>query len=84
MELHDKLEIKFRLNEKQKKALHKLNLFSVHDLLFHFPVRYSDTSEAKQIAELIPGEIATICGKISKLKTKKKLPLKNSHGRGRN
>ena len=71
MELHDKLEEKFRLDENQKKALHRLNLFSVRDLLFHFPVRYSDFSEIKQIANLIGGETATVYGKISKLKAKK-------------
>ena len=82
MELHDKLEIKFRLDEKQKKALHKLNLFSIYDLLFYFPVRYSDISEVKQIAELIPGETATVCGKISKLKTKKSFRSKIPMGEG--
>ncbi|MFH1608765.1 MAG: DEAD/DEAH box helicase, partial [Patescibacteria group bacterium] len=71
MELHDKLEIKFRLDINQKKALHKLGLFSVHDLLYHFPVKYSDTSEFKKISELIPGETATVYGKISKLKARK-------------
>ncbi len=64
MELHDKLEVKFRLDENQKKALHKLKLFSVHDLLFHFPVRYSHISEIRQINQLIPGETATIYGKF--------------------
>jgi len=71
MELHDKLETKFRLDVNQKKALQKLKIFSVADLLFHFPVRYSDLSIVKNIAELIPGEMATVYGKISKLKTKK-------------
>jgi ATP-dependent DNA helicase RecG len=71
MELADKLEVKFRLDENQKRALRKLNLFSVHDLLFHFPIRYSDISEVKKIAELVPGEVATVLGKVSKLKTKK-------------
>jgi ATP-dependent DNA helicase RecG len=71
MELHDKLEEKFRLDINQKKALHKLKIFSVADLLFHFPVRYSNISEVKNIAELIPGDIATVYGKVSKLKTKK-------------
>ena len=79
MKLADSLETKFRLDENQKKALRKLNIFSVHDLLFHFPVRYSDMSEIKQIAELIPGETATVFGKISNLKTKKgfksKIPM---------
>jgi len=79
MELSDKLEEKFRLDLNQKKALHKLKIFSVADLLFHFPVRYSDISEIKNIAELIPGDLATIYGKVSKLKTKKafhsKIPM---------
>lgn len=79
MELHDKLEEKFRLDINQKKALHRLELFSVHDLLYHFPVRYSDMSELKNISELISGETATVYGKISKLRTKKafksKIPM---------
>ena len=79
MQLSDKLEEKFRLDTNQKKALKRLELFSVHDLLFHFPVRYSDISEIKKISELVPGETATIYGKISKLKTKKgyhsKIPM---------
>ncbi|MFZ2072438.1 MAG: ATP-dependent DNA helicase RecG [Minisyncoccia bacterium] len=82
MELHEKLETKFRLDEKQKKALHKLGLFSVHDLLFYFPVRYSDVSEVKQISELIPGETATVYGKVSKLKTKKSFRSKIPMGEG--
>src|SRR5258708_4961599 len=79
MELHDTLESKFRLDVNQKRALHRLNIFSVHDLLFHFPIRYSDISTVKKIDELIPGETATVYGKVSKLKTKKgyrsKIPM---------
>ncbi|OGI68252.1 ATP-dependent DNA helicase RecG [Candidatus Nomurabacteria bacterium RIFCSPHIGHO2_01_FULL_42_15] len=79
MELHDKLEIKFRLDVNQKRALNKLKLFSVSDLLFHFPIRYSDISEVKRVVDLIPGDMATVYGKISKLKTKKgfrsKIPM---------
>ncbi len=71
MKLGDKTEEKFRLDLNQKKALRRLNIFSVADLLFHFPVRYSDISEVKKISELIPGDMATIYGKVSKLKTKK-------------
>ncbi|MFA6258032.1 MAG: ATP-dependent DNA helicase RecG [Candidatus Paceibacterota bacterium] len=71
MELSNKLEEKFRLDINQKKALNKLKIFSVADLLFHFPVRYSDISEVKKISELIAGDMATVYGKVSKLKTKK-------------
>ena len=82
MQLSDKLEIKFRLDEQQKRALKKLNIFSVADLLFHFPVRYSDISEVKQIVNLVPGEIATIYGRVSKLKTKKGYRSKIPMGEG--
>ncbi|MEK7088517.1 MAG: ATP-dependent DNA helicase RecG [Patescibacteria group bacterium] len=64
MELSNKLEIKFRLDINQKKALNKLNLFSVHDLLFYFPVRYSHISEIKPIGQLVTGEYATVYGKF--------------------
>jgi ATP-dependent DNA helicase RecG len=79
MQLSDKLELKFRLDVKQKRALNKLKLFSVADLLFHFPVRYSDISTVMNIADLSVGDSATVYGKISKLKTKKafrsKIPM---------
>src|ERR1035437_3370417 len=71
MHLSDRLEEKFRLDINQKKALHRLNIFSVADMLFHFPVRYSDISEVKKISELVPGDMATVYGKVSGLKTKK-------------
>jgi ATP-dependent DNA helicase RecG len=79
LKLSDKIEEKFRLDDNQKKALRRLKLFSVWDLLFHFPTRYSDISEVKNIEDLTPGELATVFGKISKLKTKKayktKIPM---------
>jgi ATP-dependent DNA helicase RecG len=71
MQLSDKLETKFRLDANQKKALAKLDIFSVADMLFHFPVRYSDISEVKKITDLVAGDVATVYGKVSKLKTKK-------------
>lgn len=79
MQLSDKLETHFRLDINQKKALHKLKLFSVADLLFHFPIRYSDISTVMKIHDLVPGELATVYGKISNLQTKKgfrsKIPM---------
>ncbi len=71
MELATKIENQFRLDENQKKALKKLGLFTISDLLFYFPTRYSDISEIKNINNLIGGENATLYGKISGLKTKK-------------
>ena len=82
MQLADSLETKFRLDEYQKRALRRLNIFSVHDLLFYFPARYSDISEVKRIADLSSGEMATVYGKISKLKTKKGYRSKIPMGEG--
>ncbi len=82
MELSERLETIFRLDTNQKKALQRLKIFSVADLLFHFPVRYSDISEVKKIEELIPGDMATVYGKISKLKTKKAFRSKIPMGEG--
>ncbi len=79
MNLSDKLNEKFRLSDIEKKALHRLGLFSIADLLQYFPLRYSDISEIKNINELVSGENATIYGEINKLKTKKafksKMPM---------
>lgn len=69
----------FRLSEFQKNALKKLGIKTVAGLLYHFPVRYGDTSEIKNIEDLVAGERAVIFGKISKLKTSKgfrtKIPM---------
>jgi ATP-dependent DNA helicase RecG len=69
----------FRLSEFQRKALKKLGLENVNDLLYHFPTRYEKTAPVKKIAELQPGERAVIFGYISELKTTKaffkKIPM---------
>jgi ATP-dependent DNA helicase RecG len=79
MKLIDRIEKNFRINDIQKKALGKLGLFSVGDLLFYFPSRYTDMSEIRYINSLQDGENVTILGKISKLEIKKgwksKIPM---------
>ena len=83
MELSDQLETKFpKLDDNQKRALRRLKIFSVADLLFHFPVRYSDWSEVKNIADLIAGDMATVSGKVSKLKARKAFRSKIPMGEG--
>src|SRR5574343_1193754 len=60
-----------RLIPPQKIALKKLGLNTIHDLLYHFPTRYGDTSETMNIASLKKGDTAVIFGKINRLKTSK-------------
>ncbi|MCA9353541.1 ATP-dependent DNA helicase RecG [Candidatus Nomurabacteria bacterium] len=76
MNLGDSIEKNFRLTEAQKKALKRLKISSIKDLLFYFPERYSAISELHFINELTEGENATILGKIIDAKTKKSFKSK--------
>ena len=71
MNLAENLSEIFRLNAEQFKALKKLGLQTIRDLLYYFPVRYGDVVEARTIASLQNGESAAVYGKVSALKTKK-------------
>ena len=79
MKLDDKIELHFRIDINQKKALGQLGLKTLKDLLYHFPSRYSDISEVRNINTLTDGENVTVLGNISGLKTKKgfksKIPM---------
>ena len=48
--------------------LERLGLKTVRDLLWHFPSRYEDFSNIASIADLVPGEAATIQGVIQDIK----------------
>src|SRR3989344_9079547 len=79
MQHNFKIDEVFRLNNFQKIALKKLGVTAMSDLLYHFPSRYGDTSETRNISSLGKGDTAVIFGKISKLKTSKgfrtKIPM---------
>ncbi len=75
----DELTSHFRTTEDQKKALARLGLRTVRDMLYYFPVRYTNVSEIKLIRDVVPGDTVTLYGRIGKLKTKKafksKMPM---------
>ncbi len=77
------LESVIRINTIHKKALARLRIVTVGDILYHFPTRYGDTSEVKNIASLTQGETAVVFGKISNLETSKgfktKLTMATGH-----
>jgi len=60
-----------RITPIQKAALKKLGVETLEDFLYHFPVRYGDTAEARNIESLKQGDTAVIFGKVSGLKTSK-------------
>lgn len=71
---HDVLAIP-QIGGKIKNILEKLDIYTVRDLVTHFPLRYIDLSQRKSIVDLKVGEDATIVGII--IKTEKKIFSKN-------
>ena len=59
------------VNYKIIKPLKILGIHTVYDLLRHIPFRYDDFSKIVNIAELVPGETATIRVKIDKITNKR-------------
>ena len=56
-----------KISKKILPALKRLGIKTIRDLLFHFPQRYDDFSNEKQIAEVTAGEVVTIKGVIDKI-----------------
>ena len=52
------------VGEKRKNYFQKLGIENIEDILFFFPRRYHDLRNFKQISNLIPGEIASVKGKV--------------------
>lgn len=61
----------FRTTEEQRKALLRLQLQTIRDLLYHMPSRYGHIATIKNISELAEGDEAGVYGKITSIKTKK-------------
>jgi ATP-dependent DNA helicase RecG len=71
MEINSLIEENFRLIEAQKRALKKLGLKTLRDLLFYFPSRYESFSERKNIIDLQEGDQTTVFGQIADIKMEK-------------
>ncbi len=71
MNLTDSLHQSFRILPDQARALKRLGIETLEDLLYHFPRHYGDTAEVRKISDLKKGENAVVFGTISGLKTKK-------------
>ena len=77
--LDTKVENRFRLLPVQKKALTRLKISTIEDLIFHFPSRYSDIAKIRKIVNIKDEDSVTVYGKIGKIKTRKayqtKIPM---------
>ncbi len=80
VDLEQKIEEMSGIRVSHIKALHRLGIFTLKDLVFHLPFRYEDYSKVVPISEVIVGEQATIIGKIISVNarrswTKRKMQL---------
>jgi ATP-dependent DNA helicase RecG len=67
----DLLTTHFRLDEPHKKALKRLNILTVENLLLHLPQRYEDISSIQSVGSLVKGQDAIVYGQIGGLNTRK-------------
>ena len=79
MQLNDLLSDHFRIDALHQKALKRLNIATVSDLLYHLPARYEDISDVQSVGGLVKGQEAIVYGQLSGLKTRKawksKMPI---------
>lgn len=60
-----------RIDAVHKKALKRLRIDTVGDLLYHLPVRYENVSDVQSVGSLEKGQDAIVYGQLSGLKTRK-------------
>jgi ATP-dependent DNA helicase RecG len=69
----------FRLKLPQKKALEKLGIRSIRDLLYYFPTRHQESAGEQTVNSLAKGDYVLLTGKLSHIKTARafrtKIPL---------
>ena len=62
------------VGEAREKLLAKLGIFTVADLLGHFPRRYEDRSVFRTIAELHPGETGSVRARVISAPSARRIP----------
>lgn len=79
MKISDNLAEHFRLSEFQGKALKKLGIETVRDLIYHFPIRYLSSSNEEIIETTKSENLVSVLGNITKTKARKawksKIPM---------
>lgn len=79
MKLVDPLKTHFRIDTVHEKALKRLGIETVGDLLYHLPARYEDITDVQSVGGLMKGQDAIVYGQLSGLKTRKawksKMPI---------
>lgn len=71
MSPYDPLSTHFRVDTIHQKALKRLGISTVYDLLMHLPARYEDVSDIQSVGGLVKDQEAIVFGQLSGLKTRK-------------
>lgn len=66
MKINDSIEILKGVGPKTLKLLNNLGIFTIEDLLYHYPNRYEDSSKILKLNEGVPGEKGTFKCRILK------------------
>ncbi|MEM9336399.1 MAG: ATP-dependent DNA helicase RecG [Patescibacteria group bacterium] len=71
MKPYHQLSDHFRIDAPHQKALKRLGIKTVEDLLYHLPARYEDITDVQSVAGLEKGREAVVYGQLSGLKSRK-------------
>ena len=71
MHPQDQLSAHFRIDAPHQKALKRLRIATVEDLLYHLPARYEDISEIQSVGGLHKDQEAVVYGQIGGLKARR-------------
>lgn len=71
MKPEDSLNEHFRIDVAHKKALTRLKIETISDLLYHLPARYEDITDIQSVEGLIKGQDAIVYGQIGGLKSRR-------------
>lgn len=71
MNLSDRLSLHLKIDLAHQKALKRLGVETVGDLLYHLPARYENISDVQSVRGLVKGQEAVVYGQLSGLKTRK-------------
>lgn len=64
MERSDPVSVLKGIGEQREKRLHRLDIFTVEQLLTHYPRDYKDRSQILKISELVPNETVAFLGQV--------------------
>lgn len=67
----DLIKSHFRLDLAHEKALKRLRINTIADLLYHLPARYEDISDIQSVSGLTPGAEAVVFGQLGGLKARR-------------